>query len=127
MAKKRTKETELQVRATSELETDVSGYAELLAEIKTQVQTSQITAVRVVNRQLTELYWEIGKSIVQRQEAEGWGKSVVDRLAADLRSAFPESRGFSSRNIWRMRMFYLAYRQDFQFCHKLWQNCLSRN
>jgi DUF1016 N-terminal domain len=50
--------------------------------------------------------------IVERQEKEGWGKSVVDRLAGDLQKAFPGLQGFSPRNVWRMRLFFLAYTKD---------------
>lgn len=63
-----------------------------------------------VNRELIQLYWDIGRLIVERQEREGWGKSVVERLAADLQKAFPGMGGFSPVNVWRMRAFYVAYR-----------------
>ncbi|MDI3473640.1 MAG: hypothetical protein PWQ48_1921, partial [Thermotogaceae bacterium] len=56
--------------------------------------------------------WNIGKSIVEKQEDMGWGKSVVEQLAKDLRREFPDVKGFSSRNIWRMRAFYLAFTED---------------
>jgi hypothetical protein len=55
------------------------------------------------------LYWDIGRSIVERQKVEGWGKSVVDRLGADLQREFPGESGFSASNLWRMRSVYLAY------------------
>lgn len=58
---------------------------------------------------LIQLYWEIGGRIVQRQQAEGWGKSVVERLASDVQKAFPGIEGFSSLNVWRMRAFYAAW------------------
>jgi hypothetical protein len=68
-----------------------------------------------VNRELIALYWDIGRRIVERQEREGWGKSVVDRLAGDLQKAFPGIRGFSPGNVWRMRAFFFAYRPTLQF------------
>jgi hypothetical protein len=61
---------------------------------------------------LIELYWDIGKLITARQKNEGWGKSVVERLSADLRNEFPQISGFSSRNIWRMRSLYLAWTEE---------------
>jgi len=61
---------------------------------------------------LIQLYWDIGREIIQRQEREGWGKGIVDRLAADIQRAFPGLQGFSSVNVWRMRAFHLAYRPD---------------
>ena len=76
-----------------------AGYAELLEGIKTQVRAARIRAALSVNRELIELYWEIGRSIVERQDAEGWGKSVVDRLARDLQAEFPGNSGFSPSNV----------------------------
>ena len=106
MAKKRTK-TELTGAATSEPST--VGYVEMLAEIKSQIQTTRIKAATTVNRQLIRLYWEIGKSIVRRQEAEGWGKAVVEQLSMDLKGEFPEMTGLSVQNLWYMRAFFRAW------------------
>jgi len=86
-----------------------SGYARLLEDIKSRIQTAQIRASLSVNRELILLYWQIGESIVERQRSEGWGKAIVERLALDLRSEFPGMKGLSPRNIWHMRSFYLAY------------------
>jgi predicted nuclease of restriction endonuclease-like (RecB) superfamily len=58
------------------------------------------------------LYWDIGRLIVERQERERWGKGIVDRLATDIQKAFPGLQGFSPRNVWRMRAFYLAYSKE---------------
>jgi predicted nuclease of restriction endonuclease-like (RecB) superfamily len=84
-------------------------YINLLAEVKQRIQSSQYEALKAVNKKLITLYWEIGSLIVARQKIEGWGKSVVDQLAKDLQSEFPGISGFSARNIWRMRDFYLTY------------------
>ena len=86
-----------------------ASYAALLNELKDRIRTAQVKAVLAVNREMIGLYWDIGRSIVERQKAEGWGKSVVDRLGADLQKEFPGESGFSPRNIWRMRSFYLAW------------------
>jgi predicted nuclease of restriction endonuclease-like (RecB) superfamily len=59
---------------------------------------------------MLQLYWEIGKGIAERQESLGWGKSVVEQLAKDLRKEFPGTVGFSPQNLWYMRKFFLAYR-----------------
>jgi predicted nuclease of restriction endonuclease-like (RecB) superfamily len=85
------------------------GYAELLEDLKTRVRTAQLKAAVAVNREMIQLYWDIGRLIVERQECEGWGKGVVDRLAKDVQKAFPGLAGFSPLNVTRMRMFYLAY------------------
>ena len=55
------------------------------------------------------LYWDIGRGIVEKQEALGWGKSVVETPSRDLKIEFPQMTGFSSDNLWRMRQFYSGY------------------
>jgi predicted nuclease of restriction endonuclease-like (RecB) superfamily len=84
-------------------------YQSLLSDIKSRIRTAQIRASLSVNRELIKLYWDVGEMIVNRQRVEGWGKSIVDKLATDLQRNFPEIEGFSPRNIWRMRAFYLAW------------------
>jgi predicted nuclease of restriction endonuclease-like (RecB) superfamily len=90
------------------------GYQALLKDIKSRIRTAQIKASLAVNRELIQLYWDIGGSIVMRQRTERWGKSVVERLAADIQKAFPGIEGFSPQNIWKMRGFFLAWTQDVQ-------------
>ena len=85
-------------------------YAGLLAEVRERIRSAQYAALRAVNTELVGLYWDIERMIVERQEAEGWGKSVVEQLAADLRVEFPGMAGFSRRNVFYMREFYLRYR-----------------
>jgi predicted nuclease of restriction endonuclease-like (RecB) superfamily len=85
------------------------GYAELLEDLKGRVRTAQLKAAVAVNREMIQLYWDVGRLIVERQEREGWGKGVVDRLAKDVQKAFPGLAGFSPLNVTRMRMLYLAY------------------
>src|SRR5690349_356089 len=87
----------------------LASYAALLDDLKARIRTAQIKAALAVNRELIVLYWDIGRAIVERQKAEGWGKAVVDRLATDLQSEFPDESGFSPRNVWRMRAFYRAW------------------
>lgn len=89
-----------------------ADYPLFLESLKSRVQQSQTKAMLSVNRELIQLYWDIGRLIVERQEHEGWGKSVVDRLAADIQKAFPGMGGFSPANVWRMRAFFLAYRHS---------------
>ena len=86
-----------------------SDYAELLAEVKRRVREAQYQALRVVNKEMITLYWDIGHLIAERQAGKTWGKAVVERLAADLRLEFPGVRGFSVQNLWYMRQFFLAY------------------
>lgn len=87
-------------------------YAEVFESLRQRVRQSQTKAMLSVNRELIQLYWDIGRQIAQRQERDGWGKSIVDRLAHDLRAAFPLVKGFSPGNVWRMRAFYLVYQAD---------------
>ncbi|MFB3891132.1 MAG: YhcG family protein [Phycisphaerae bacterium] len=89
-----------------------SGYSNLLENIKARIHTAQVKAALSVNRELVYLYWTIGRDIAQRQQQEGWGKAVVEQLASDLQKAFPGLEGFSARNIWHARAFYLAYAED---------------
>ncbi|MGH7145050.1 MAG: PDDEXK nuclease domain-containing protein [Planctomycetota bacterium] len=89
-----------------------SGYAPFLADLKARIRTAQVKAALSVNRELIALYWHIGGAIVERQRAQGWGKAVVDRLAQDLQHEFPGLSGFSPRNVWRMRAFYLAWTEE---------------
>jgi len=87
----------------------VAGYGQLLGEISQRIRSAQYAALKAVNKELIDLYWDIGKLIVDRQEGETWGKSVVEQLAKDLQAEFSGISGFSARNIWRMRNFYLSY------------------
>jgi len=89
-----------------------AGYGKFLEDIKQRVRAAQVRATLSASRELIALYWDIGKGIIERQRAEGWGKAVVERLAKDLQKEFPGITGFSSLNVWRMRAFYLAWTAD---------------
>ena len=90
-------------------ELETTDYAALIADIKSRIRTAQYNALRAVNKELIDLYWNIGKLIVERQQGETWGRSVVEKLAADVRGEFPGIQGFSAPNLWRMKQFYEAY------------------
>ena len=85
------------------------GYGETLAEIKRRIQEDRLRVVMVANSAMVRLYWDIGRTVLDRQEREGWGSKVIDRLSADLRAAYPEMKGFSSRNLLFMRNFAESY------------------
>jgi len=87
-------------------------YPHLLAEIKERIRSAQYDALKKVNKALVGLYWDIGRMIVERQETEVWGKSVVKRLSADLRQEFPGVTDFSVQNLWYMRQFYSEYHNN---------------
>ena len=85
-------------------------YALLLAEVKERIRAAQYAAFRAVNKELVALYWDIGRMISERQIAGVHGDAVVEQLASDLRMEFPAVSGFSRRNVFYIREFYLAYR-----------------
>lgn len=87
-------------------------YSDFVPSIKQRILQSQYEALKAVNKELIALYWDIGKSIVEKQEAFGWGKSIVRNLAEDLQREFPGIKGFSVQNLWNMRFFYLEYRDN---------------
>ena len=85
------------------------SYEEFLRKLKEQIRNAQVKAALAVNQELVLLYWQIGKEILYRQQQQGWGSKVISRLATDLRKAFPDIKGFSSRNLLYMRAFAEAY------------------
>jgi predicted nuclease of restriction endonuclease-like (RecB) superfamily len=84
-------------------------YPAFVAALKERILQARTFAARAVNRELVLLYWDIGCSIVEKQQTAGWGDAVVERLAADLRSGFPDMDGFSVPNLWRMKQLYLVH------------------
>ena len=84
-------------------------YTAWLGEVKSRIQSARTSAARSVNRDLILLYWDIGRGIVEKQEELGWGESVIDLLSEDLRRAFPETKGFSPRNLRDMKRLFSAY------------------
>ena len=88
------------------------GYDDLLADVKVHIERARLRAAGALNEATVRLYGEIGRLIVERQEKGRWGDHIIDRLARDLRKAFPEARGFSRRNLFGMRSLFLAWRAD---------------
>ena len=100
-------------------------YLRFVADLKARIQSARLSAARSVNRDLILLYWDIGRGIVDKQQTAGWGDAVVERLAADLRAAFPDMRGFSANNLWLMRQLYSEY-SDAGFLEQLVQEMKKR-
>lgn len=94
------------------------GYAEWLGEIRTRIHAAQQRAAQAANLELISLYWNIGQTILTQQDRQGWGAKVIDRLSHDLRTLFPEMKGFSTRNLKYMRSFAEAW-PDFEFVQQL--------
>lgn len=84
---------------------------QFIADIKQKVREAQYEALKAVNVHLINLYWELGKSIAEKQEI-GWGKSIVQTLAKELQNEFPNISGFSTTNLWYMVQFYNELHAD---------------
>ena len=84
-------------------------YRQFITDMKARITAARLSAARSVNREMILLYWDIGKAIADKQEKLGWGESVVEMVASDLKAAFPGSTGFSSQNLWRMLQFYKTH------------------
>jgi len=80
-------------------------YAGLLADLKQRIAGERLRVVLSANAAMVLLYWDIGRTILERQAKEGWGAKVIDRLSSDLRDAFPDMKGLSPRNLKYMRAF----------------------
>jgi predicted nuclease of restriction endonuclease-like (RecB) superfamily len=86
-----------------------ADYPQFLTDVKARIAAARTRAALAVNSELIKLYWEIGREILQREQREGWGAKVINRLAADLRREFPEMTGLSLRNLRYMRAFARAW------------------
>jgi predicted nuclease of restriction endonuclease-like (RecB) superfamily len=91
---------------------ELTLYDTFIKEIKDLIYRRQYEAMKRVNAELIQLYWEIGREIDRQQREQGWGQSVVEVLAKELQKEFPGVKGFSASNLWRMRNFYLEYSQS---------------
>lgn len=89
-----------------------AGYSELLESLKERIRTSQVRAALAVSREMVLLYWSIGKDILARQEREGWGTRVIERLGRDLQVEFPGVQGFSARSLNYMKAFAEAWPEE---------------
>lgn len=85
---------------------DNKNYLDFFINVKERIRKSQYNALKAVNKELIQLYYDIGKLIIEKQDKLGWGKSVVEKLSEDIRKEYPGIQGFSVSNIWNMRMFY---------------------
>jgi predicted nuclease of restriction endonuclease-like (RecB) superfamily len=89
-----------------------NDYGQLLSELKERIRSARLSAAIAVNRALVELYWSIGRDILVRQNEQGWGAKIVERLAGDLRRDFPDMTGLSARNLSYMRAFAEAFPEE---------------
>jgi predicted nuclease of restriction endonuclease-like (RecB) superfamily len=88
-------------------------YQHFLEQATAQIRQARTNAAKSVNREAISLYWWLGEHIAMHQSEHAWGKSVVEKLSMDLRKTFPDAKfGFSPRNLWDMRRFYLEYKEN---------------
>lgn len=97
------------------MEIQGTQYSVWLDDIRQRIRAARLKAALAVNAQLLDVYWELGKEIVQKQDEAGWGDSVLEQLSTDLRMSFPDMKGFSRRNLYAIRQWYLFYSQAFEF------------
>src|SRR5262249_13531139 len=84
-------------------------YAKWIVHLKQRVQQARLKAARTSNGVLIELYWELGKEITQREKEFNYGENFIERVAIDLKHEFPDIKGFSRRNLYRIRQWYLFF------------------
>ncbi|AEV97858.1 hypothetical protein A4D02_15570 [Niastella koreensis] len=95
-------------------------YKQFLQEVKQRIKSSQAKAALAVNKSLIQLYWSIGKLLVEKQTAYSWGTNVIEQLSTDLKSEFPGSSGFSPKNLRCTKQFYLFYSSP------IWQQAVAK-
>jgi predicted nuclease of restriction endonuclease-like (RecB) superfamily len=91
---------------------DSNEYKKFLQSIKERIYKAQYAALKKVNKEHIDLCWYIGKKIVEKQQEHNWGKAIVENLSKDLQKDFPGTQGFSTDSLWRMRKFYLHYKDN---------------
>lgn len=87
-------------------------YRYIVDLIKHEILSARFQVVKTLTKEHIGLYWRIGKIILEKQKEEGWGKSVVEKISSDLQKDYPESEGYSARNLWDMRRFYSRYSKN---------------
>ena len=93
-------------------------YRQWLIDLKTRIRQSQLRAMIKVNDEMLRLYWDLGHDIVVRQMDSAWGSGFFKNLSRELKAEFPDVQGFSERNLYSMKRFYLFYSQDNTILHQ---------
>lgn len=93
------------------LELSSNEYTNFFEEVKNKIEVSRIKAIKKVNKEMINLYWNLGEEIFLQQEKYNWGKSIIEKLSSDLKKEFQSVEGYSARNLWEMRRFYLEYKE----------------
>lgn len=87
-------------------------YSEWMREIKRRYRSAQIKAAVKVNFEQLRFNWQLGRDLVVRKAEERWGSGIVEQVSLDLKAEFPDAKGFSARNLWYMKRWYLFYSGD---------------
>jgi predicted nuclease of restriction endonuclease-like (RecB) superfamily len=85
-------------------------YKNWLADIKQKIKLAQVKAAVKVNTELINVYWELGKEIIEKQDTANWGDALIDQLSKDLCSEFPDMKGFSRTNLFYIKRWYSFYK-----------------
>ena len=93
------------------LQSSDRAYLDFLGNIKSKYLDTKIRSVQTVNQNLIDFYWWLGQQIAEKQEQFSWGDGVVEQLSKDLMKSFPEKAGFSPTNLWKIRKFYIEYKE----------------
>jgi len=105
--------------SSKKTEVSTKNYTKFITSLKTKIRSAQIKAAVAANSELIKLYWELGKEIVEKQDRDGWGSKVLEKVAKDLQNEFPGIEGFSRANIFRMKAFFVAYEKVAQAVRQL--------
>lgn len=102
------------------------------SEVLTMIRTTRDNVLRMANTALIDLYWKLGEYISHKLANDEWSDSVVEQLAEHIEQNAPDIKGFSKKNLWRMKQFYETYAQNMQFVSPLvrqisWMNNLLKN
>ena len=93
----------------------ISEFNQWIEELKQKIHSARIKVALSVNSQLLELYWELGKEIVDKQNKSNWGSNFIENIATELKHEFPEIKGFSRRNLYAVKQWYLFYSEKSEF------------
>jgi len=96
-----------------------SEYIKWLTDLKKRIRSAQLKAALSANSVVIELYWDLGKELYEKHQVSNWGNAVVESLAIDLKKEFPSLGGFSRRNIFYMKSFYMFYMEHFEKVQQL--------
>lgn len=93
-------------------------YAKWILQLKAKVKQAQLKAAVLSNKVLIEVYWELGEAITERQKKFNYGDSFIDQVAVDLKLEFPDIKGFSRRNLYAIRQWYLFFSEKGGIVHQ---------